>query len=239
MIPKKIHYCWFGRKPLPDEVVRYMETWRKYLPDCEIKEWNEDNFDVNQYAYTKEAYFAKKYAFVSDVARLHALVTEGGLYLDTDILVLKKFDEYLWKNKAFVGFEHDKYIGTGVIGAEAGHPLFLNFLETYKKLHFFKTLHFNEETNVHKITKYFLSKGLIANNKMQIIDEVNVFPQHFFCNKDWATGTYYDTENSFSIHDYQSTWCMPTSTIKDKITRKINTLITIIKYRVTYNKVAR
>ena len=94
MIPKIIHYCWFGRKPLPENVLKYMESWRKYLPECEIKEWNEENFDVNKYEYTKQAYYAKKYAFVSDVARLYALVNEGGLYLDTDILVLKSLDSF-------------------------------------------------------------------------------------------------------------------------------------------------
>ena len=91
MIPKIIHYCWFGGNPLPDDVKAYMETWRQHFPDFKIKQWDESNFDVNALKYTRQAYFAKKFAFVSDVARLHALVSEGGLYLDTDILIKKPF----------------------------------------------------------------------------------------------------------------------------------------------------
>ena len=107
MIPKIIHYCWFGRKPKPQKVLEYIETWKKFFPDFEMKEWNEDNFDVNMMPYTKEAYYAKKYAFVSDVARLYALVHEGGIYFDTDIRVVKRFSDELLNSHGFLGFEHD------------------------------------------------------------------------------------------------------------------------------------
>ena len=90
MIPKIIHYCWFGGNPLPDEVKKYMETWKKYCPDYEIKEWNEDNFDLNAYPYVREAYDHRKFAFVTDVVRLYALYTEGGIYMDTDVGILSK-----------------------------------------------------------------------------------------------------------------------------------------------------
>ena len=92
MIPKMIHYCWFGGNPLPDEVKKYMETWKKYCPDYEIKEWNERNFDVNQNQYCSEAYEAKKWAFVSDYARLKILYEHGGIYMDTDVEVCKPLD---------------------------------------------------------------------------------------------------------------------------------------------------
>ena len=227
MIPKKIHYCWFGKKPLPKEVLKYMESWRKYLPDCEIKEWNEENFDVNQFKYTKEAYFAKKYAFVSDVARLQALVSEGGLYLDTDILILKPLDPYLWSTNAFIGFEHDTFIGTGVIASKADHPLFKDFLSSYKSKSFFKGLNYNEETNVSQITDFFSKKGLIRNNTKQIIEDVVVYPQNYFCNKNWYTGQYYNDKQSYTIHDYQSSWCERSSNLLHRIKRKIKKILTI------------
>ena len=108
----------------PKEVLDYIETWKKFLPDFEIKEWNEDNFDVNMMPYTKEAYYAKKYAFVSDVARLYALVHEGGIYFDTDIQVVKRISDELLNSHGLLGFEHDEYVTTGVMAVEAHNTLF-------------------------------------------------------------------------------------------------------------------
>lgn len=130
MIPKIIHYCWFGRKPKPQKVLEYIETWKKFFPDFEMKEWNEDNFDVNMMPYTKEAYYAKKYAFVSDVARLYALVHEGGIYFDTDIRVVKRFSDELLNSHGFLGFEHDVLITTGVMACEAECPILKTFWMT-------------------------------------------------------------------------------------------------------------
>lgn len=128
MIPKIIHYCWFGRKEKPLSVLKYIETWKRHFPDYDIKEWNENNFDVYQLSFTKEAYFAKKYAFVSDVCRLYALYTEGGIYFDTDIIALKRFPEDILSHKAFAGFEHEIYIGTGIIGSEKNNVIIKQLL---------------------------------------------------------------------------------------------------------------
>ena len=117
MIPKKIHYCWFGRKPLPALALMCIESWKRFLPDYEIIEWNEDNFDVNLYQYAKEAYHMKKYAFVSDVCRLYALKEIGGLYMDTDLEVLKPLDAFLHHN-AFSGYESNGYIPTALMGSK-------------------------------------------------------------------------------------------------------------------------
>ena len=117
MIPKKIHYCWFGKNPLPEQTKQYIETWKKYCHDYEIIEWNEDNFDINQNQYCKEAYEAKKWAFVSDYVRLKVLYDNGGIYMDTDIEVIKPLDDLLQYNW-FAGFEAEDRIQTGVIGAE-------------------------------------------------------------------------------------------------------------------------
>lgn len=95
MIPKIIHYCWFGRNPIPVEYQRYIESWKKFLPDYEIKEWNEDNFDVNIIPFTKEAYDVKKYAYVSDYARLKILYDNGGVYFDTDVEVIRNMDDII------------------------------------------------------------------------------------------------------------------------------------------------
>lgn len=115
MIPKIIHYCWFGGNPLPEDVKVYIDSWKKYLPEFEIKKWDETNFDVNARIYTREAYYARKFAFVSDVARLEALYEEGGLYLDTDILIKKEVPREWFEREGFAGFEHDEYVGTGII----------------------------------------------------------------------------------------------------------------------------
>ena len=135
-IPKKIHYCWFGNNELPEEQKKYIETWKKHCPDYEIKEWNEKNFDINSNKYVKEAYEAKKFAFVSDYVRLHALYNEGGIYMDTDIEVLKSFDVFL-KHTAFIGFEDLKHIGTGVIGAEKGNKWIRLLLKDYDNISFY------------------------------------------------------------------------------------------------------
>ena len=119
MIPKKIHYCWFGGNPLPPLAVKCIESWKKYLPDYEIKEWNESNFDLNYNDYVREAYEAKKWAFITDVVRLYAMVTEGGIYMDTDVEVLKPLDELL-QYDAVSGFESSSRIPPRDGGAGGG-----------------------------------------------------------------------------------------------------------------------
>ena len=106
MIPKKIHYCWFGGNPLPESAKKYIETWKKYCPDYEIIEWNEENFDVTQNQYCKEAYEAKKWAFVSDYARFWILYRYGGIYFDTDVEVIRPIDDMVAKGP-FMGCERD------------------------------------------------------------------------------------------------------------------------------------
>ena len=184
------------------------------------------------FAYTKEAYFAKKYAFVSDVARLWALVNEGGLYLDTDILVLKTFDSVFWTKQAFIGFEHDHFIGTGLIAAERNHPFFEEFLNSYKSIHFFKGLKYDEETNVCRITKSFLQKGLISDNSNQVVADVNIYRQEYFCNKIWRENRYYNSEISYAIHDFQSSWLISRNNFYEKVINRIMNLQTMLRYKI-------
>ena len=137
MIPKVIHYCWFGGNPLPELAKKCIESWKKFCPDYQIIEWNESNFDLNINTYVKEAYTAEKWAFVSDVARLYALVNYGGIYMDTDVEVLKPLDDIL-NFKAVSGFETKERIPTGMMACEKGHPLFEEFLREYNEAHFIK-----------------------------------------------------------------------------------------------------
>lgn len=205
MIPKVIHYCWFGGKPLPDSVKVYMDSWKKYLPDFQIKRWDESNFDVNKYKYVRQAYYARRYAFVSDVARLYALSTEGGLYLDTDILIKRSLPKEWFELKGFCGFEHERFIGTGIIACEANHPFYTEFLANYERESFFCGLKYNISTNVGRHTKLMENKGFVPNNKYQLVDDFAVFPQQLLCGKDWLKGRY-DTDETYVLHDFQGTW---------------------------------
>ena len=166
MIPKVIHYCWFGRKPLPSSVRDYIETWKKHLPDFQIIEWNETNFDVNICQFSREAYEMKKYAFVSDFARIYILYHYGGLYLDTDVEILKPFDEFM-QNDFFMGYESENQLGTSVIGSIAKHPLLNKILTYYKKAAFVtEGDKLNATPNTVVISQLFREEGYDINNKV-------------------------------------------------------------------------
>ena len=134
-IPKIVHYCWFGGKEKPDSVKKCIESWKRYLPDYRLMEWNEDNFDIEKLQYTREAYTAGKYAFVSDVARIEALYQYGGFYMDTDVEVLKSFTPLL-DSRCVLGMEEKEYVATSFMAFEKGHPLVKQFLDLYKNLTF-------------------------------------------------------------------------------------------------------
>lgn len=226
MIPKIIHYCWFGRKPKPQKVLEYIETWKKFFPDFEMKEWNEDNFDVNMMPYTKEAYYAKKYAFVSDVARLYALVHEGGIYFDTDIRVVKRFSDELLNSHGFLGFEHDVLITTGVMACEAECPILKTFLDDYNKRRFFKNLFFDDSTNVSYLTALMNKKGVILNNTEQVIDNLIILPQIYLCANDRRTHKIYADGKTYAIHEFSYTWGD-----KSRIRKRLIQAYTILKYK--------
>ena len=230
MIPKTIHYCWFGKSKLPLSVRNNIETWRKYLPDYKIKEWNESNFDVEMMPYTSEAYYAKKYAFVSDVARLYALVTEGGLYLDTDMIFLKPIPDTFLQNRAFAGIESEKYIATSLLASIPNHPIFMSFFNDYKKRHYFEVLKFSRKTNVHKLQELLLRHGFCPCNKEQYVADIKIYPQEYFCNKNYQTGNYYNTEVSYAIHDFSGTWNDKPKTKMQRINNRYKQLSIILKY---------
>lgn len=206
MIPKTIHYCWFGGNPLPELAQKCITSWKTHCPDYEIIEWNESNFDITCCDYVREAYNAQKWAFVSDVARLYALVTQGGIYMDTDVEVLKSLDPIL-QYEAVSGFESDKSIPTGLMACRDGHPLFQELLHEYDGIHFIKedgTC--DNTTNVTRITNICLKYGLEQNNKLQTINGFTLFPKDYFCPKDCETGNLAITDNTYTIHHFDGSW---------------------------------
>ena len=206
MIPKIIHYCWFGGNPLSELTIKCIESWKKFCPDYEIIEWNERNFNINYNQYCKEAYNAKKFAFVSDVARLKALCEMGGIYLDTDVEIIKPLDDFL-KLKAFGGFENMRDIGTAVMACEKNHPLFQEFFNVYKGKKFI-----NEDgtqniiANVTYLTEICTKYGFVANNKKQNVNEFVIFPKEYFSPKDYDVEKIIITDNSHTIHHFNFSW---------------------------------
>ncbi len=221
MIPKIIHYCWFGRGVLPELAVRCIESWKKYLPDYQIKEWNEDNFDIDMFAYVREAYDARKFAFVSDVVRLYALVQEGGIYMDTDVEVLKPLD-CLLQYDAVSGFETDIDVPTGLMAAKKNHPLFVELLNEYDGIHFIKENgEFDYTTNVDRITRICLKYGLIRNNQFQTVNGFTFLPTDYLCPKSHKTGKIRLTDNSLTIHHFAGSWQSPYLKYKYRIINKL------------------
>ncbi len=207
MIPKKIHYCWFGRGKMPESAINCINSWKKFLPDYEIKEWNEDNFDLNLYPYTREAYDNRKYAFVTDVVRLYALYYEGGVYMDTDVEVLKPIDNFL-DNIAFSGYESETTVPTGIMASVGGGGFVKDCLAYYEGRHFIQNDgSLDTTTNVITITNYLRSKGLRQDNTYQNIPGlITIFPKDFFCPKSYNDGKIYNTENTVCIHHFAGSW---------------------------------
>lgn len=207
MIPKTIHYCWFGGKPLSKEVIYCINSWKKYMPEFEIIEWNENNFNVNQYQFAKEALTTKKYAFVSDVCRLHVLYENGGIYFDTDVEVLKPFDELL-NNIAFVGFETNEFICTAIMASEKKGEWIADLLKYYNNKSFYKIDGTYDTTPNPKIVSAIMSQNQLQfnNNYQEIKNYVTVYPTCFFSPKNYFTGKTKITKDSFSIHHFNSTW---------------------------------
>lgn len=213
-IPKIIHYCWFGRNPLPPLAIKCIESWKKYLPDYEIKEWNEDNFDVNIIPYTAEAYKAKKYAFVSDYARFWILYKYGGLYFDTDVEVIRPMDEIIQRG-AFMGFEMDSKdnkcgtVNPGLgLGTLPKTNLYAELLKMYDGVHFIiGDGSLNQKTIVEYTTEVLISKGLEIKRGIQFVEGVFIYPSEYFCPRDIVTKRMHITDNTRTIHHYAGSWC--------------------------------
>lgn len=222
MIPKIIHYCWFGGKPLPELARRCIASWKKYLPDYEIREWNEQNFDINSNAYVKEAYESRKFAFVTDYVRLYALYHEGGIYMDTDVEVIKNLDCFLTLH-GFSGFENETMIPTGIMASEKGSRWAKENLGVYTGRHFLKPDgSLDMTTNVEIITNYMLAHGLRQNNTYQDFPGLfTLYPKDYFCPKDHGTGQIHLTENTYCIHHFAMSWMPPKQVGLSNLKRKL------------------
>ena len=213
MTNKIIHYCWFGRNPLPPLALKCIESWKKYLPDYEIKEWNEDNFDVNIIPYTRDAYKEKKYAFVSDYARFWILYHYGGVYFDTDVEVVKNLDDILAKGP-FMGCESDGSDDTDItvapglgISANPGLGIYKELLDLYHNTAFYKEDgSLNQVTIVRYTTDILMKNGLQNIAEIQFVGGIWVYPVEYFCPKDYKTGVLNITKNTRSIHHYDASW---------------------------------
>lgn len=206
MIPKTIHYCWFGRNPKPPLAKKCIKSWKKYCPDYQIIEWNEDNFDIAAAPlYVRQAYEAKKWAFVTDYVRLHALITYGGIYMDTDVEVIKPLDGFL-HHSAFSGFETAQHVPTGIMACQKAFPLFDQFLHYYDEIPFLNPDGMpNLTTNVAIMTEICLQHGLIPNNQYQEIEGFALYPKDVFCPLTYSMELK-KTNNSVTIHWFAGSW---------------------------------
>ena len=213
MIPKIIHYCWFGENPLPESAKKCIASWRKFFPEYKIKEWNEDNFDVNSIPYTQQAYEAKKYAFVSDYARFWILYKYGGLYFDTDVEIIKPLDDIIERGP-FMGIEvkanEGEYpqVAPGLgLGVTPGHNLYKVLLDKYATLRFLnEDGSLNQKTIVKYNTEVLQEQGLQPSNDLQEVAGVWIYPADYFNPLDSLTGKLKLTDNTRSIHWYMNSW---------------------------------
>lgn len=207
-IPKIVHYCWFGRGTKNELIERCIKSWKEYLPDYEIIEWNEDNFDINSNLYVKQAYENKKWAFVTDYVRLYVIYYYGGIYLDTDVEVLKSLDIFL-KNEAFTGYETEHSIPTGIIACKKNNNFIKLLLDDYINRSFIKKDGtFDYTTNVKQITNYVKEKfDFNANGEYQELEYgFVIYPKDYFCPKSWQDGSINLTENTYTIHHFSGSW---------------------------------
>jgi len=245
-IPKVIHYCWFGGNPLPKLAVKCIESWKKFLPDYEIKRWDESNFDVNSIPYTAEAYANKKYAFVSDYARFWILYNEGGLYFDTDVQVIKSLDDIIARGP-FMGCQNKVEEGAtpnmlGVapglgLGVNPGLGLYKELLDYYAELTFVnKDGSLNLRTVVDYTTDILCKHGLKNTSEIQEVAGIWIYPWDYFCPMT-PTLVLNLTDNSRTIHLFSASWCSPAVKFRKRIKRMIGQNIinaiqpTVVKIR--------
>lgn len=207
LIPKKIHYMWLGRNPLPDNLKRCIDSWKKYCPDYEIIEWNEENYDVNKNPYMREAYESGNFGFVPDYARLDILYTHGGIYMDTDEELFKSLDDMLYQ-EAFCGVEKWQDISFGACaGSVPGHPMVKKFLDERERLRFYNSDgSLNRNTCGFYDTPTALKEGYAINGKCQSIGGLNIYGYDYFVPYDYMTGVFNKTSNTYATHWYSGGW---------------------------------
>lgn len=232
-IPKIIHYCWFGKNKMPKLAKKCIKSWEKYCPDYEIICWNEENFDFNDNQYVKEAYEAGKWAFVSDYVRLKVVYEYGGIYLDTDVELIKPIEPLL-EYKGFMGFEKSGRVATGLgFGAEKGNEIVGKMLEDYNDIFFVKPDGSLDLTPCpDRNSKSLKELGMNLENKDQIFNGVRFLPDEYLSPMDYYTGKKHITKKTYSIHHYAASW---TSSVSKRTTR-IKRVIGVKMYERLYGK---
>ncbi len=223
MIPKKIHYCWFGGNPLPKLAKKCLKSWKKYCPDYEIVLWDEKSFDIESCPlYVRQAYERKRWAFVSDYARLKIIYDEGGVYLDTDVEIVKSID-FLLENSAFFAVESDGIaVATGLgFGAEQGNQAVKAMMDDYGDAPFIKEDGTPDLTPCPvRNTRTLYRFGFVKENKEQLLDGgIRVLPSEYMCPMFFSTGILTLTDNTVSIHHYSSSWIKGLTRYRAKLTR--------------------
>lgn len=224
-IPKIIHYCWFGLKDKPPIVQKCINSWKTKLPDYEIKEWNENNFDVFIHKFTARAYEIKNFAYVSDYVRLHVLKEYGGFYLDTDTEIIKSLNSLL-EHESVWGFEEKNYIATSFIGAKPNNELICEFIDYYNGVEWQdETRNIKEFTNVIVISRLLESKGILLNGHHQQINVATIYPQEYFSPYDYINCYMKDTDNTYAIHHFYKSWLPLKVRIKSSLKKFIVQII--------------
>lgn len=247
MIPKVIHYCWFGNGEKSELVLKCIESWKKYCPDYEIIEWNENNYDVTKNRYMREAYEEKRWGFVPDYARIDIVYQNGGIYLDTDVEVVKNFDSLL-NNESFFGFErggeaYQVNLGSG-FGSIKGNEILKKIMDYYDKCSFKNsdgTLNLTPSPIIN--SKTFIENGFIMNNQYQNVLGNIVLPFDYLAPLHWANMKGKPTKNTVSIHHYNTSWLSDEekkarrrTTIKHNIIHFPNRIIKTVLGKKKYEK---
>ncbi|MEQ5729666.1 glycosyltransferase family 32 protein [Providencia alcalifaciens] len=236
MIPKIIHFCWFGRSEYDSLINKCMESWHLHCPEYKIIKWDEDNFDVEHNLFVSQAYKNKKFAFVSDYVRLYALKNFGGIYLDTDVEIIGNINSFL-SNKAFTGFEDNDKLTTSIIGCEKGHSWIIKILEYYNDREFIlNDGSFDMKPNTEIITeitnKYFKYNGLYdSNTTLSYDDLLKVYPWHYFSPKSHVDGIIRKSNETVTIHHFNGSWLTPKQKYKKFILNGVTKLIGINNYK--------
>lgn len=215
MIPKIIHFVWFGGNPYPDKIKFCIDSWHKFLPEYEFKLWNEENFDIEHSCdYVKEAYANKKWAFASDYVRVWALHKFGGIYLDTDIEVRKSFNDLLHE-RMVLGTDEDGYL-TAFLASEKGHRFWKEILDYYQNLHFVNPDgSLNQTVNNIYLQNQLVHYGYrIENRYQELTDGIKVYPDDWFHAVDHMSGIQNVTSNTYALHWHTLTWQSQQSQIK-------------------------
>lgn len=207
LIPKVIHFCWFGKNELNEKHKRCMDSWKKYCSDYDIVRWDESNYDISKNSFMLEAYNSKKWAYVSDYARLDIINTYGGIYLDIDVEIVKSFDELLYQN-AFCGYQNEKEINLGLgFGATANNSFVQKIMDEYEQMEFI-----GEDGNLNLIpcpiiqTNVLEKLGVVIDGQYQCLSNITVYPERVFCGKSQRTRRIYRTDMTYAIHHFDASW---------------------------------